>query len=96
MKIKQKSLLEREIKDRDQKIRGVKEYEFIHLVLKVPPGSISDVARMVNYLGRKFEKIILRVDISAEEGSLKPEEYKEKIEEAINQSRIEIEKEEIS
>jgi len=92
----QKSLLEREIKDRDQKIRGIKEYRFIRLVLKVPTGKISDVARMVNYLRTKFEKIILRVDISAEEGGLKPEEYKEKIEETINQSRIEVEKEEIS
>ncbi|MEM3448492.1 MAG: DUF499 domain-containing protein [Nitrososphaerota archaeon] len=92
----QKSLLEREIKDRDQKIRGIKEYRSIHLVLKVPTGKISDVARMVNYLRTKFEKIILRVDISAEEGSLKPEEYKEKIEETINQSQIEVEKEEVS
>ncbi len=90
----QKSILEREIKQKYQKIKGIREYSYIHLVLKPPVGRLSDVVRMVAYLKTKFEKIIVKIDISATEGSLKPEEYKEKIEETINQLQIEVEKEE--
>jgi len=53
------------------------------------------VVRIVNYIKSKFNKVGIKVEISAQEGKITPEEYKEKIEEAINQSQIEIEKEEM-
>ncbi len=71
------------------------EYKGITLLLNVPSGKLSDVVRIVNYIKSKFRKVGVKVEISAEEGNMTEEEYKEKIEEAINQSQIEIEREEI-
>ncbi|MEM2203699.1 MAG: DUF499 domain-containing protein [Sulfolobales archaeon] len=95
---KQKDALEKELelKEKDLRIRKTKEYSFVHLVLKVPSGKLSDVVKMTNFLKTKFEEVTVKVDILARGGGLKPEEYKEKIEEAINQSQIEVEKEEKS
>ncbi|MFN3805290.1 MAG: hypothetical protein ACK4SY_09555, partial [Pyrobaculum sp.] len=91
----QKSALEDEISEKSQKIRGERGYRSIHLVLRAPPGKLSNIVRTVNYLSQKFKVVNVRVDISAMEGNIRPEEYEEKIKEAIAQSQMEVEKEEI-
>jgi len=50
---------------------------------------------MINYLKTKFQNVKVKVTIAAEKGIMTQQEYKDKIEEAINQSEIEVEKEEI-
>ena len=92
----QKTSLEAKIEEKRKEVIRIpkKEYKTISLLLNVSSGKLSDVVRIVNYIKSKFNKVGIKVEISAQEGKITPEEYKEKIEEAINQSQIEIEKEE--
>ncbi len=90
----QKSTLEKKIDEEYQKMRGVEEYSFIHLVLEPPPGRLSDTVRMVNYLRERFKEVVVRIEILAREGSIKLDEYKAKIEETIKQAGIKVVKEE--
>ena len=93
----QKTSLEAKIEEKRKEVIRIpkKEYKTISLLLNVSSGKLSDVVRIVNYIKSKFNKVGIKVEISAQEGKITPEEYKEKIEEAINQSQIEIEKKEM-
>jgi len=50
---------------------------------------------MINYLRTKFEGVDVKVLITAKQGRMTPEEYKEKIKEAITQSHIKVEREDL-
>ena len=92
----QRSLLERELKARRPELEEVEEgYRFINLELSVPLGRLSDVVRMINYLRTKFEGVDVKVSITAKQGKMTPEEYKEKVKEAIAQSQIKVDKEDL-
>jgi hypothetical protein len=70
-------------------------YGKIHLVLGVPSGKLSDIVRTVNFLKRLFERLDVRVEISAGKGKISTTEYEDKVKEAISQTEIEVEKEEL-
>ncbi|RLI43785.1 hypothetical protein DRO64_05145, partial [Candidatus Bathyarchaeota archaeon] len=92
----QRSLLERELEARRPELEEAEEgHHFINLELSVPLGRLSDVVRMINYLRTKFEGVDVKVLITAKQGRMTPEEYKEKIKEAITQSNIEVEREDL-
>ena len=71
----------------------VQKYKTIKLKLSVPAGRLSDVARMLNYLKRKFDKVDVTVEIYADGGEITVSEYEDKILEAIKQADISLEEE---
>jgi len=88
-----KTKIERK-REKLSKIKG-EGIRFMKLLLTVPSGKLSDFARLVNYIKTKFDKIKIKIELEAKEGTLTQQEYKEKIEEAINQSQMEIEEKEM-
>lgn len=74
----------------------IQEYKRIYLKLNTPLGRISDIARIINYLKTIFNKCTVKVEIDASNGKIKVTDYENKIEEALKQAGIEIEKQERS
>ena len=77
---------------------GTKEFEKekyskISLILKVPVGQISTIARIVNYLKNKFNQCNIEITIHASNGEIRITEYEDKVMEALTQGDIEIEEE---
>jgi len=64
-------------------------------VLGVPSGKLSDIVRTVNYLKRLFERIDVRIEISAGKGKITTSDYEDKVKEAFSQANITVEKEEV-
>jgi len=67
--------------------------KYVELQLEVPPGRLSDVARMVAYLKSKFSTVDLKLELVAKEGEIPEKEYEEKIREALQQAGVRIKKE---
>ncbi|MGC1122124.1 MAG: DUF499 domain-containing protein [Candidatus Methanofastidiosia archaeon] len=74
----------------------VEGYHTIRLRLKITPGKLSDIARMVTYVRSKFDKVDINIDISAQDGEIKISDYEDKITETINQANAEIVSEEMT
>jgi len=77
---------------------GTKEFEKekyskISLILKVPVGQISTIAKIVNYLKNKFNQCTIEITIHASNGEIRITEYEDKVMEALTQGDIEIEEE---
>jgi hypothetical protein len=88
-----------EEEDEELKAKGKerKTYSKIFLKLDVPPtGKFSDIYKMMNLIKEKFQKVSLKIEISAEEGKISKSDYEDKIKETIKQAGLEVEKEEIS
>jgi len=92
----QRIVLEEEIESRVREIKGVEGYSSINLELTVPSGKMSDIVRMIRYLKTKFEDVEIKITISARRGNIRPEEYREKIKEAIIQSEMKVIEEKVS
>ena len=82
-------IAEREISDTGEK----KQYTNISLKFKIPSGKLADIARIVTYLKTLFENVDMEVDLSVREGKISISDYEDKIKEALSQSNIEIEEE---
>jgi len=85
--------------DEELKAKGKerKTYSKIFLKLDVPPtGKFSNINNMIKLIKEKFQKVSLKIEISAEEGKISKSDYEDKIKEAINQAGLKVEKEEIS
>ncbi|MGC8965799.1 MAG: ATP-binding protein, partial [Caldimicrobium sp.] len=67
----------------------------IKLKLDVPVGQISTIARIVNFLGNKFNECKIEITINVRDGEIGVLEYQDKIKEALIQSGIKILEEEI-
>jgi hypothetical protein len=59
--------------------------------LKIPKGKLGDVAKTLNYINQKFEKVELKLKIDATDGEVSKSEYEDKIKESFSQSGIEVE-----
>jgi len=70
-----------------------KEYKRLHIKLNTPPGQISNIAKIANYLKTLFNECVVKIEIFAQNGSIKVTDYENKIEEALRQVDIEIEEE---
>ncbi|MGC9140962.1 MAG: hypothetical protein ACP5IN_01165 [Caldimicrobium sp.] len=66
----------------------------IKLKLDVPVGQISTIARIVNFLGNKFNECKIEITINVRDGEIGVLEYQDKIKEALTQSGIKILEEE--
>ena len=67
--------------------------KYIELLLDVPPGRLSDVAKMVANLKNKFRNVDLKLELVARDGEITETDYEEKIREALQQAGVKIEKE---
>ncbi|MGC9016934.1 MAG: ATP-binding protein, partial [Caldimicrobium sp.] len=67
----------------------------IKLKLDVPVGQISTIARIVNFLGNKFNECKIEITINVRDGEIGVLEYQDKIKEALTQSGIKILEEEM-
>ncbi len=65
--------------------------EKINLKLDVPPGKLSIIARILNYLKEKFKECDVEVLIKASKGEITKSEYEDKIIEALTQEEIKFE-----
>ncbi|MFN3699010.1 MAG: AAA family ATPase, partial [Dictyoglomus sp.] len=74
---------------------SVKSYKKIQLKLKIQPGKLSDISRIVTLITNHFKVINITVTISAQDGEISIEDYENKIRETINQANIELEKEDL-
>lgn len=76
---------------------GLTRYEKLILTLRVPHGQMITLTRITNFLKGKFDNLSIVVTLNAEGGEgISEEEYKDKILEAINQSGIDVEEENLS
>lgn len=94
-----KDKLEVAIEKKLDEIRGKKPpkniYRSIILKLGVPTGKLADIVRVVNYIKSKFERVDIKVEISSKEGEISTSDYEDKIKEAITQSNVEVEEEDL-
>lgn len=74
----------------------VEDYHGIRLGLKIAPGKLSDIARMVTYIKSEFDEVDIHINIAAQGGKIKKSDYEDKIKEAIDQANAVIESEEIT
>jgi len=81
------------IGDGVKKVEFGKKYHTIHLKLGVPTGKLSDIVRVIPYIKSKFNKVDVKVEISAVNGEMSVSDYEDKIKEAIKQAEVEIEDE---
>jgi len=56
--------------------------------MRIPKGKVSQLLGLLNYMQTKYDKI--EVKISASDGSMKKEEFENKIKEALRQMGIEV------
>ena len=97
----QKEKLENHIRKKEEELRSIhpplpgEKYQKISLILRVPTGKLSDIARMIPYFKTKFSQLDIKVEISAQDGEIEISDYEDKIKEAINQAGVTIEKEEV-
>jgi len=70
-----------------------KKYHTIRLKLDVPTGKLSDIVRVIPYIKSKFNKVDVKVEISAVNGEMSVSDYEDKIKEAIKQAEVKIEDE---
>ena len=70
-----------------------KKYHTIRLKLDVPTGKLSDIVRVIPYIKSKFNKVDVKVEISAVNGEMSVSDYEDKIKEAIKQAEVKIENE---
>jgi uncharacterized protein with FMN-binding domain len=71
--------------------KGEKYYSKLSLKLTVPAGQISTIAKIVNYLGSKFNRCAVEVILHASDGKLQATEYENSIIEALSQAGIKVE-----
>ncbi|RLG32297.1 hypothetical protein DRN97_07720 [Methanosarcinales archaeon] len=85
----------KEFKDKEEvkKEEYGKKYHTIHLKLGVPTGKLSDIVRVIPYIKSKFNKVDVKVEISAVNGGMSVFDYEDKIMEAIKQAEVKIEEE---
>ncbi len=76
-------------------VKPKEEYRNIKLKLKVLPGNLSNIVKIVNFINARFKQVNIRVEISAQDGKISISEYEDKIKEAFNQAGIEVEDESI-
>ncbi|BER91781.1 MAG: hypothetical protein PWP60_1349 [Candidatus Atribacteria bacterium] len=69
---------------------ALREYSEIALSLKVSPGNLSTVARIINYLRERFEKCSLEITLRVSGGKISATEYEDKLKEALEQAGIEV------
>ncbi|CUT03983.1 hypothetical protein JGI25_01332, partial [Candidatus Kryptobacter tengchongensis] len=75
--------------EKESKVSPLKEgYSGIYLKFLVPFGKLSDVGRIINYLKSKFSKVEIVMEIIAENGEIKKDEYEDKLIEALKQAGI--------
>lgn len=67
----------------------------VELELKVPVGSVSTVAKVVNFLKSRFDVCEISVVIRAKGGRITVAEYEDKVKEAISQAGIRVEDEDV-
>ena len=77
------------------KERIEKGYSSILLKIKVPSGKLADIARLAQYLRRRFQDVELRIELFARGGKLTKTEYEDKVRETLNQTGVEVEEEKI-
>ncbi|MEM7821853.1 MAG: AAA family ATPase [Candidatus Aenigmatarchaeota archaeon] len=65
-------------------------YSRIHIKFSIPHGKLSDVGRVINYINSKFSKVEIVMEISAEGGKIKKDEYEDKIKEGLIQSEVNV------
>jgi hypothetical protein len=91
-------IIEREIRKKEDELKGKvspkeKCYNQINLKLNVPLGKLADIVKMINYIRQKFNKVDVKVEISAADGEISKSEYEDKIKETTNQTGTIIESE---
>jgi len=93
----QEGKLEKLAEERKSEIEGKApkkdRYGVINLKLSVPPGRLSDIVRIVNYIRTKFNQVDIKVEISSKEGEITVSEYEDKIKEAISLAKVSVEEE---
>ncbi len=97
--IEQERKIESEINKKRDGLKGItslkEKYSWIHFKLNIPSGKLSDMVRLVNYIRNKFNKVNVKVEVSAQEGEMAKSDYEDKVKEGINQANITVEKEEV-
>jgi len=91
-------IIEKEIRKKEDESKGKvsskeKYYNQINLKLNVPLGKLADIVKMINYIRQKFNKVDVKVEISATDGEISKSEYEDKIKETTNQTGTIIESE---
>jgi len=67
--------------------------KYVELLLDVPPGRLSDVAKTVAYLRSKFSTVDLKLELVARDGEMSEKDYEDRVLEALQQAGIKIKKE---
>lgn len=96
LSIEQMGKLSGEIEKVKEKLKVLPEagkYKIIELGLGIPSGRLVDIARMITYLKNKFRRIDLKIELLAKDGEITKTDYEEKIQEALRQADVKIEKE---
>jgi len=96
---KQREKLAEEINKRKSEVGPVvvpgEKFRKLGLKLSIPSGKLSDIAKMVSYIRTKFSDVNVRVEISAQNGEISTSDYEDKVKEAIIQSNVKVEEEEL-
>jgi hypothetical protein len=85
--------------DEELKAKGKEKKTYSKIFLKLdvhPTGKFSNIYNMMKLINEKFQKVSLKIEISAEEGKISKSDYEDKIKETIKQEGLKVEKEEIS
>jgi len=81
-----KEMIETKIeKEKHETVYLKDKYFKINLKIDVPVGKLSDIVRTIHYINKNFNKVKVKVEISAQDGMILKSEYEEKVKEAINQ-----------
>jgi len=65
-----------------------KKYKGLYLKLEIPRGKFSDFAKLLQYLGQKFNN--LQIEVLASNGEISEQEYEDKVLEALKQAKIKV------
>ena len=83
---------EKAVKEKEEKT-AFTEYTRINLKLNVPRGQMSNIVKVVNYLNELFKECKVKVEITAQNGKIRADEYENRIEETLKQAGIVVEEE---
>ena len=74
----------------DVSVQTKKTRDQVHLTFVLPKGKVSALLGILNYLQSNFEK--LQLEVAASDGQISDEDYESKIEEALQQMGIDVDK----
>jgi len=80
-------------KEKEEEKTAFTEYTRINLKLNVPRGQMSNIVKVVNHLNDLFKECKVKVEITAQNGKIRADEYENRIEETLKQAGIVVEEE---